>query len=99
VSSVAGVPCAEPHDNEVYAAFDIPGSSFPGEEAVDEIAFNSCMEKFESFVGIDYESSTLDVTVMYPTEESWAQNDHEVICAVYDFETNKLVGSVAGKGL
>jgi len=29
VSSVAGVPCAEPHDNEVYAVFDVSVASYP----------------------------------------------------------------------
>jgi len=36
---------------------------------------------------------------MYPTIESWQQNDREVVCAVYDMEENKLVGSVQGRSL
>jgi hypothetical protein len=58
------------------------------------------LERFEAFVGKDYESSALDVASLYPSRESWTnQNDREVICAVYDVDANKLTGSVKGLGL
>lgn len=47
----------------------------------------------DAFVGRDYESSSLDIMTLFPTIESWAQNDREVICAVYDMNATKLVGS------
>lgn len=96
VTSIPGLPCSEPHDNETFAVFDLSLDSHPGEEAIAEISFDACIERFEPFVGTDYESSTLDITLMYPTEMSWAQNDREVICAVYDLDGNKLTGSVKG---
>ena len=99
VSSLPGVPCSEPHDNEAYAVFDVSITDYPGEDAMVELANNSCVDRFESFVGMDYESSSLDVVTMFPTVESWSQNDREVVCAVYDMEANKLVGSVKGQAL
>jgi hypothetical protein len=96
VDGVAGVPCAKPHDNEVYAVFDVTMPSFPGEQ-MGEVAHEACLERFEAFVGKDYESSSLDIASLYPTRESWtSQNDREVICAVYDVAANKLTGSVKG---
>jgi hypothetical protein len=96
VDSVPGVPCSKPHDNEVYAVFDVGMSSFPGDE-MGELAHEACLERFESFVGKDYDSSSLDIATLYPTSESWhRQNDREVICAVYDVAANKLTGSVKG---
>ena len=100
VSSVPGVPCGEPHDNEAFAVFDVTISSYPeSEDAMAQIAHNSCLERFDSFVGRDYESSSLDIITLYPTTESWRQNDREVVCAVYDMEATQLVGSVQSKGL
>jgi len=100
VSSVPGVPCSEPHDNETYAVFDVSISSYPeSEDVMAEIAHNACVERFDSFVGRDYESSALDISTLFPTAQSWKQNDREVVCAVYDMEANPLVGSVQGKGL
>ena len=99
VSSLPGVPCSEPHDNEAYAVFDVTLDSYPDVDAMSELANGSCVERFDDFVGRDYESSSLDVIAMYPTPESWSQNDREVVCAVYDMEAVKLTGSVKGLGL
>ena len=99
VNSVAGVPCSKPHDNEVYAVFDVAEQSFPG-EALAGMVHEGCLERFEGFVGKDYDSSSLDIATMYPSRESWQQqNDREVICAVYDVEAKKLTGSMKGTRL
>ena len=100
VSSVAGVPCTEPHDNEVFAIFDVSVESYPDGDGMSELAFNSCLKRFERFVGKDYQSSSLDILPMYPTLQSWKQrNDREVICAVYDMTLAKLEGGASGLGL
>lgn len=99
-SSVPGVPCSEPHDNEVYAVFDLSVASYPGREEMEQLAFDSCLERFEPFVGRDYESSSLDIFPMFPTQESWDRfDDREVICGVYDINLEKLQGSVKGLSL
>ena len=96
LDAVAGIPCTDPHDNEVYAVFDIDLVSYPDEEEVSAVAFLACLERFQSFVGEEYESSVLDIQYLYPTIESFAQQDREVTCAVYHMEGDKLVGSVMG---
>jgi len=94
VDSVPGVPCSKPHDNEVYAVFDVTSTSFPG-DAMAEMAHEGCLARFESFVGKDYESSSLDIATLYPSRESWnGKADREVVCAVYDIDAKKLAGSV-----
>lgn len=99
VDSLPGVPCSDPHDNEVYAAFDVNLASFPDEEELSVLAFDSCLERFESFVGNEYESSDLDILTLYPSRDSWnLQNDREVVCALYDMNTNKLTGSARNSG-
>jgi hypothetical protein len=99
VSSVPGVPCSDPHDNEAFAIFDVSLESYPDGESMYEMSYVSCMEHFESFVGRDYESSSLEITTLYPSPESWAQDDREIVCAIYDMNANQLVGSAAGSGL
>ena len=99
ISSLPGVPCSEPHDNEAYAVIDLTIDSYPAGDGMGDLASDMCLEKFESFVGRDYETSELDIFTMYPTEESWAQNDREVVCAVYSMDASKLTGSVQGRAL
>jgi hypothetical protein len=97
-SSLPGVPCTEPHDNEAFAVFDLTMASYP-EHDIAEISESSCIERFETYVGRDYETSSLDVVTMYPTPEGWSQDDREVVCALYDMSGAKLVGSVKGRGI
>ncbi len=100
ISTLPAVPCAEPHDNEAYAAFNVSLASYPGEEQMWEMATEECLARFEGFVGREYETSKLDIFTLYPTSESWAQNgDREVVCAVYNMNYDKLTGSVRGRGL
>jgi len=100
ISSIPAVPCSESHDNEVYAVFDVGMESFPEGEQMYEVAFDECLERFEPFVGREYDTSVLDIYALYPTKESWSQlADREVVCAVYDMNANKLTGSARGLGL
>ena len=91
---VAGVPCSEPHDNEVYAVFDVSLDRFPGREAMSDLATDACFKRFKIFVGRSYEDSILDIYPIYPSADSWSQvNDREVICAVYHMDGEKLTDS------
>ena len=99
ITSLPGVPCSEPHDNEAYAVVNLTIATYPKDEVMMELANKSCRDRFESFVGRDYESSSLEIFTIYPTVESWAQNDREVVCAVYEMNANKLEGTVKGRGL
>lgn len=96
--SLPGVPCSEPHDNEAYAVFDLTMESYSEYEIADT-SESACIDRFAAYVGRDYESSVLDVATMYPTQESWSQDDREVVCALYDMSGEKLVGSVKGSGI
>jgi hypothetical protein len=95
VSEVPTIDCAEPHDNEVYAAYDYDGDSFPGDDAMVAAADEGCQDRFESFVGIGYFESALYYTHLVPTQESWDSGDREIICVLYE-PGEKLTGSMEG---
>ena len=97
-STLPGVPCSEPHDNEAFAVFDLTLTSY-SEHEIAVVSETTCIERFEGYVGRDYDTSALDVVTMYPSPESWAQDDREVVCALYDMSGAKLVGSVKGRGI
>ncbi len=84
--SVAAVPCAQPHDSEVYHAFMLADRpTFPGMEATFAEADEGCYEAFGRFVGQTYENSTLDYATISPTEVTWNEiDDREVLCLIYD---------------
>lgn len=100
ITNLPGVPCSEPHDNEAFAVFDVSMESYPPTvETMAKLAYESCMERFEPFVGNAYESSSLEIMTLYPTHQSWQQNDREVVCAIYDMNEGKLQGSAKGRAL
>lgn len=100
VTEVSAKPCDEPHDNEVFALFDVPLTEYPGDEAITALADEGCLERFEAFVGAPYEESVIAVTHMTPSENSWRDvDDREVVCVVYHMDLEKLTGTVRNTGM
>jgi hypothetical protein len=99
ISEIPAVPCSQPHDNEVYAAFDLSGE-WPGDERVEELAHQGCLDRFAGAVGKGYEDSVIEFTTIFPSEGSWQQrDDREVLCVGYHMEYEKLTRSMVGSGL
>jgi hypothetical protein len=96
ISQVPVVPCADAHDNEVFHAFALEGDEWPGDAAVQEEALAACDPAFEDFVGVAYDESTLDWSLIFPTEASWNEfDDREVQCVLFD-PAGQVEGSLAG---
>jgi len=94
--SIEAVPCDEPHDNEIYHQFDLPDGDYPGDDAVFEAAGVECEEQFESFIGVSFEESALDIAPITPTKESWElDDDRTATCAVYD-PAGPVTGTLEG---
>jgi hypothetical protein len=92
------VDCADPHDNEAYALYDMADGAFPSQTAIDDEAIARCVPLFEDYVGSDYETSRLEIWWIFPTAEGWDEGDQEVACVLFDLELNKLTGSMASSG-
>ena len=95
VSEVPVVPCTEPHASEVFHSYDIPASTLPAEAEMQAIVEEQCLGSFETFVGLPYEQSTLDITWLEPTSGSWDGGDRELLCMVFD-PAGDVTGSLAG---
>lgn len=93
ISSVPVRECNEPHDNEIYFAFDLPDGEFP---TTDEHMYARCEAEFANFIGVKYDDSIYDYDIMSPTEYSWEEGDREVLCLVFDAEFEKLDKSLKG---
>ena len=96
ISSVPKVDCSEPHDSEAYASIEMADGEYPGEEAVFAEADRGCESRFEAFVGISYAESVFSFSYYYPTPQSWASGDREIICLIVDPAGKVTSGSLAG---
>ena len=95
VTTVPTVDCAELHDSEAYASVLMPDGEFPGDAAVEDFAVAECTSAFGDFIGLSYEESTLSFSYYYPTAESWANGDREVLCLLVD-PAGQVEGSLKG---
>ncbi|MDH3729750.1 MAG: septum formation family protein [Acidimicrobiia bacterium] len=106
VSEITLIDCSNEHELEVFANISLSGDAFPGEFAMVEQAFNSCISRFESYVGEPYDTSILYLFPFTPTEQSWADGEREALCVVYEpvpgsdgDQIMSRTGSVRGSGL
>ena len=97
VVNVEVVECADPHDLEIYQVSDLADQDFD-EAAIDSQSFDVCLENFDGFIGTPYLDSEFEIYYLIPSEESWAEGDREVVCAVYDLTNDKTSGSAKDSG-
>jgi hypothetical protein len=99
IQETVRIDCDDPHFNEVYLVTQLPdeaGTPFPGTEAVNDVADQTCIDAFEAFVGVQYELSEWEIGHIVPTEETWVLPDRQVVCFVFDRSGDKTTGSAEG---
>jgi hypothetical protein len=84
VLTLPAVPCAEPHDAEVFAVFDLSGSTFPGESEVVSQVESSCVDRLEEYAPAAVNDPSIDLYYFAPDETSWRRGDREVVCVALD---------------
>ena len=64
-------------------------------------AERACLDEFESFVGLEYVLSKLEIGAIVPSFETWTdEGDRNVICFIFpDEDGRRLRTSVADSGL
>jgi hypothetical protein len=89
LTSLKRVSCSTGHTQEAYAvvAYNGTGSGFtdqyPGDTVLKTYADGVCAQKFSSYVGVDYQDSTLFFTYLLPSARGWQQShDRNVVCFV-----------------
>jgi Septum formation len=93
----AAVSCSLSHDFEVYAQTSSPGQEqtnrYPGVDDLATFGDDYCLLAFEAFVGTDYSSSSYDYAGIVPTRAAWDRGDRRVICTLWDYEGDPIIGS------
>lgn len=75
------VPCAGPHDGEVFAVFDLADGSFPGDDSITRTADDRCYAlRAEYAMDAWAVPAHVDIYYLTPTRQSWRTGDREVTC-------------------
>ncbi len=89
------VECTEDHDAEVYAVLDSTATEFDETTLSDE-ANVACYNAFEAYVGTPYEDSELYYSYIYPSSNTWDEDDRQIACLLIATGYNE---SLKGSGL
>ena len=96
-SAYRPVSCATSHDNEVFGSFESSATGpFPGGDALLDAAQAPCAAMFGSYVGIDFQASTLEAIIITPSDVTWVKGDRTIACVAIAPNGGKLTGSIRG---
>jgi Septum formation len=79
VLTVQTIECEESHAGEVFAVLLMPEGDFPGQAAIDTYA-DKCSPELASYSPAAMKDDSIQMYVLYPTEETWAKGDRAVTC-------------------
>jgi hypothetical protein len=97
IAGAHAVPCAQPHDAEVYGVFSVAGHRWPGTVALGSQARLGCQRRLAGYLNPQLASTSLAETYVYPNAGAWAAGEHMVICEIRGTR-GKLTGSVRAAG-
>lgn len=98
--ALESLSCQAPHDNEVYYIYPLPAEAETklDTEAFFEDMLDICEDKFEDYIGSDYRESYYEMSVLFPTTESWKLGHKQAICYAFHPEAKKLDFELKGIG-
>ncbi len=87
------VPCAQPHNAEIYGAFKVAGRHWPGAAVLSEQARQGCQSRLSGYLNPQLNSNGMAEFYVYPNPGAWAAGGRSVICEIRGTH-GKLTGSV-----
>jgi hypothetical protein len=93
IAGAHAVPCAQPHDGEIYGAFLVAGNDWPGSAALGSQARLGCQDRVASYLNPQLATNDLAEFYAYPNQGAWAAGEHSVICEIRGTQ-GRLTGSV-----
>ncbi len=93
IGHVHALPCAQPHDAEIFGAFRVAGHRWPGTAALAAQAHTGCLRRLHSYLNPQLATTGLAVSYIYPDLGAWGRGERTVICEIRGTH-GKLTGSV-----
>ena len=91
------IPCAQPHDAEIYGAFSVASRHWPGTAALSEQARRGCQRRLSGYLNPQLDPSGMTEFYVYPNPGAWAAGGRSIICEIRGTH-GKLTGSVRASG-
>ena len=91
------IPCAQPHDAEIYGTITVAGRHWPGTAALGEQARQGCQSRLSGYLNPQLDPSGMAEVYVYPNPGAWAAGGRSIICEIRGTH-GKLTGSVRASG-
>jgi hypothetical protein len=91
------LPCAQPHDAEIYGVFGVASRHWPGTAALSEQARQGCERRLSGYVNPQLDPSSMTEFYVYPNPGAWAAGGRSILCEIRGTH-GKLTGSVRASG-
>jgi len=79
---VTVVGCDDFHDGQLIERFDLPGTTYPGVEAVTQFSQTWCREQYEIFSGIGAQASEAPLLLVASDQTAWNNGVRTVHCVL-----------------
>jgi hypothetical protein len=89
--------CTTPHDAEVFAAFRLTGSSWPGGAVIQREASNGCMTRVTGYLNPQLANAGFTQEYVFPDQHAWQAGVRTVVCEIRA-ASGQLTGSVRQAG-
>lgn len=97
VSGARVIPCAQPHEAEIYGDFTVAGRRWPGQAALTSAARAGCAARLAAYLNPQMNASTLSESYVFPDRGAWTLGERKIICEVRG-TSGELTGSVRAFG-
>lgn len=97
VKDVHVIPCAQPHQAEIYATFRLAGARWPGLSALSARARAGCLSRVGGYLNPALLGTSLTGSYVFPGKSTWKAGGRSVVCEIRG-SSGRLTGSVRGLG-
>ncbi|HEY3976603.1 MAG TPA: septum formation family protein [Streptosporangiaceae bacterium] len=89
IESVTAIPCTQAHNSQVFAKFDLTGddSNYPAQQDMTRLADGGCNSRTSS-IDKTRTTSDMDIRVLFPEQDAWADGQRTVSCLVVSSSAN-----------
>jgi hypothetical protein len=94
VGGITVVDCAKPHTDQAYAEYQVPGTTYPGDSAMQAGASKQCLALGQTKVDQSNLTGTMDSAILYPSAQDWAAYDRTVTCLIEGTNGSTWTGSI-----
>ena len=74
------VPCGGAHEGEVYAKVPVDSADLPETSQLQSTFGDRCLPELNRYSPRAAADPDVEVAVLYPTQDTWAQGDRDVVC-------------------